>query len=403
MDTRPHIKQLKLLSIVVIIVLKIDNTSELHADIINNMMKTGDELKKKITRKDIAEKVGVSVSVVSRALNNSGYVKKEIKDQIIRIAEEFHYVPNPYAMSLQKNQVRQILFYCKDLHNAFNIDMYMGMMQEASQRGYMALLNGSFTFSQLRTAMIDGIILQNEDSAVVFDQNCGKNYYLPVVMAGFGKRLQTKRRIPIVEWDTYEGMRLAFDYLREHGHEKIIFAGPYAYDSDNSRIVAFRSIMNEYLGSAARDYYMGICHQEIQDNEKLAELLADYADTQFQYEEEFFMKGLVTAELLADHKTDATAVICFNDELAFGLMQGLQRRQIRVPEDISIISFDGSYRRTYVYPELTCVTEEPKYHGQLLAKTLIDIIEGYKTHNVVRIPSRILEGGTVKNRKDKCQ
>ena len=68
---------------------------------------------KKITRKDIAEKVGVSVSVVSRALNNSGYVKKEVKEQILKIAEEFHYAPNPYAMSLQKNQVRQILFYCK--------------------------------------------------------------------------------------------------------------------------------------------------------------------------------------------------------------------------------------------------------------------------------------------------
>lgn len=271
---------------------------------------------KKITRKDIAEKVGVSVSVVSRALNNSGYVKKEVKEQILKIAEEFHYAPNPYAMSLQKNQVRQILFYCKDLHNAFNIDLYMGMMKEASQRGYMVLMNGKFSFNQLRTAMVDGIILQNEISAVEFDQNCGKNYYLPAVMAGYGNKFQTKRRIPIVEWDTYEGMELAIHYLRQNGHEKIIYAGPYTYDCMNSRTAAWINLMHPVLGKKIKDYYFGICHQEIQDNQKLEELLADYADTQFQYEEEFFMKGLIAAELFAEKKTDATAIICFNDELA---------------------------------------------------------------------------------------
>ncbi len=356
-------------------------------------------MEKKITRKDIAEQVGVSVSVVSRALNNSGYVKKEIKDQIIKIAEEYHYVPNPYAMALQKTQVRQILFYCKDLHNAFNIDLYQGMMEEAEQRGYMVLMNGSFTFNQLRTAMVDGIILQNEISAVEFDQNCGKNYYLPVVLAGYGNFYQTSRRIPIVEWDTYQGMELAIDYLKKRGHSRIAFACPYPFDSENIRTKSWIQLMSKSLGRNVREYYYGICHQEIKDNEKLAELLADYQDTRFQYEEEFFLKGIIAAELFAKKRTDATAFICFNDEFAFGMLQGFQRAHIKVPEDISLISFDGSYRRTYVYPELTCITCNPKYQGQLLAKTLIDVIEGNKTHNRIRIPSRILEGGTVRDMK----
>ena len=56
---------------------------------------------KKITRKDVAEKAGVSVSVVSRVLNNSGYVDKEKKKKIIKIAEQLGYIPNPIAMALQ--------------------------------------------------------------------------------------------------------------------------------------------------------------------------------------------------------------------------------------------------------------------------------------------------------------
>lgn len=70
---------------------------------------------KNITRKDVAEKAGVSVSVVSRVLNNSGYVDKEKKKKIIKIAEQLGYIPNPIAMALQTRRTYQIIFFCNDL------------------------------------------------------------------------------------------------------------------------------------------------------------------------------------------------------------------------------------------------------------------------------------------------
>lgn len=354
-------------------------------------------MKKKITRKEIAEMAGVSVSVVSRAVNNSGYVKKEVKERILQIAEEYNYVPNPVAMSLQKSKVRQILFYCKDLHNAFNIDLYKGMMEEAKKRNYMVLINGSISFSELPTTMIDGIILQNEISSVEFDQVCGKNYYLPAVIAGYGDYYPWKRRIPIVEWDTHQGMELAIEYLQKKGHRRIAYAGPFPIDYKNARTIAWCNTMKPILGDKLKDYYFGICHQEILGIPKLEEYRADYADTRFEYEEEFFEKGIIAAKLLIKKKLNATAIICFNDEFAFGMIQELQRNHVSIPNDISLISFDGSYRRSYVYPELTCVTGNPKHQGELLAKMLIDIIEEKKEHNLIRIPSKILEGETVKD------
>lgn len=95
---------------------------------------------KPITRKDIAELLGVSVSVVSRALNNSGYVEEKKRQKIIRTAEELGYVPQPVAMSLQERRTKQILFYCKDLNNEFNLEMYRGMCKTANERGYMLSL-----------------------------------------------------------------------------------------------------------------------------------------------------------------------------------------------------------------------------------------------------------------------
>lgn len=99
---------------------------------------------KNITRKDVAEKAGVSVSVVSRVLNNSGYVDKEKKKKIIKIAEQLGYIPNPIAMALQTRRTYQIIFFCNDLTGAYYNQMYHGMAKTAKERGYHLLLQKDY-------------------------------------------------------------------------------------------------------------------------------------------------------------------------------------------------------------------------------------------------------------------
>ena len=136
-----------------------------------------------ITRKNIAERAGVSISVVSRALNNSGYVDAEKKRKILQIAKELDYHPNPVAMSLTSQRTKQILFYCRELENAFNIEMYEGMLEAANKRDYMVVVHGKLDFSSIRNTMVDGLILPNEGVAELYLQDIGKNYHLPVVTA----------------------------------------------------------------------------------------------------------------------------------------------------------------------------------------------------------------------------
>ena len=106
--------------------------------------------RKKITRKDVAEKAGVSVSVVSRVLNNSGYVDKEKKKKIIKIAEQLGYIPNPIAMALQTRRTYQIIFFCNDLTGAYYNQMYHGMAKTAKERGYHLLLQKDYAWSLYR-------------------------------------------------------------------------------------------------------------------------------------------------------------------------------------------------------------------------------------------------------------
>ena len=101
-------------------------------------------MEKNITRKDIALEAGVSVSVVSRALNNSGYVDKEKKKKIIEIANREGYMPNPVAMALQQKKTRQLLFFCGDLTGVYYNQMFHGMARKAEEKGYhvLAIMNG---------------------------------------------------------------------------------------------------------------------------------------------------------------------------------------------------------------------------------------------------------------------
>lgn len=106
--------------------------------------------RKNITRKDVAEKAGVSVSVVSRVLNNSGYVDKEKKKKIIKIAEQLGYIPNPIAMALQTRRTYQIIFFCNDLTGAYYNQMYHGMAKTAKERGYHLLLQKDYDFESVK-------------------------------------------------------------------------------------------------------------------------------------------------------------------------------------------------------------------------------------------------------------
>ena len=377
---------------------------------------------KKVTRKDIARQLGVSVSAVSRALNNSGYVKKEVKEQILALAEELHYTPNPVAMTLQQRKTRQIMFVCKDLHNSFNIDLYYGMLKVAEERGYMLLLNGKLDFTLLRETLVDGIILANDYAAYDYDRRCGKNYYLPAVTAGFGNRFPMRKAIPVVEWNLFEGMEKAIGYLRRHGHRKIALACSDIFLTTDPRTVAWISLMREELGKDLAQYHLGINSQDLnafpgrtressaigesqrnlyQDGSKeergIIEALGTVTERALRQEEEnFFEHGLLAAQLFTDRKLSATALICFNDELGFGVLSGLQKAGVRVPEDISLISFDGCYRIAHTTPRLTSITCRPEYMGEKLAGQLINMIEGRSYHYVERVPIKILEGESVR-------
>ena len=351
---------------------------------------------KPITRKDIAELLGVSVSVVSRALNNSGYVEEKKRQKIIRTAEELGYVPQPVAMSLQERRTKQILFYCKDLNNEFNLEMYRGMCKTANERGYMVVMNGVLSFARIRDTMIDGIIMPNENLTEYYLEQVGKNYYLPVVSASYCNPVNLPKSVPLVEIDMYRAMEVGMQYLFHMGHKRIAFGFPYSTTNPNSRLLAFKEQISLKSDRRWQDWVVSVHWLDKRDDIRLMAFKEDMEDNSLKMEEDFFAKGEIAAQLFQERKMDATAVICFNDEFALGMMRELQRMGVKVPQDISIVGIDGTRARRYVTPLLTTVDANPQRQGGECAKILIDLIEKKNTTYIVHQSVRLLEGESVK-------
>lgn len=350
-----------------------------------------------VTRKDIAERANVSVSVVSRALNNSGYVTAEKKKKILQIAEELGYHPNPVAMSLMKQRTKQILFYCRELENAFNIELYEGMLEAAQQQGYMVVIHGNLDFKSVRSLMVDGIILPNEAITEVYLKDIGKNYYLPVVTASYGNSFSFYKSVPIIECNLWEGMRMALQYLWDKGHRKIAMVMPYDIGNENARTLAWREFMRYEIDSGLEQYYFGINKIGLLNDSRVMSFREEENSDNIAIPEDFFGKGSLAAEIFQERNTDATAVICFNDEMALGFCKQLRRLGYSIPKDLSVMGIDGIYSRRYMDILLTTLTLHAKKQGMRCVEVLLDIINGRKTKYVTHIPMKILEGESVRD------
>lgn len=355
-------------------------------------------MKKNVTRKDIAKEAGVSVSVVSRALNNSGYVEKEKKKRILEIAKKAEYVPNPMAMALQQKGTRQLLFFCGDLTGTYYNQMYHGMAREAEKRGYHVLtIMNEKDFEMVKTMLVDGLLFPTEEVAKSYAEAVGKNYYLPSVTACFDPSVVFAKPMPTVVIDNRKVLNLAIDYLKKKGHRKIGIAVPFNEGYANLRYRYWKERMMLELGSECKKYILDVKGDlkksespRGKDNRDLS-----YQSEGFVYMDLFFL-GKQAAKLYIQQKFKATAVICFNDDMAFGMMEELKRNGISVPDDVSIMGIDGIYTRERYEPKLTTVAIYPERQGAACVDVLIDILEDNKYKYMNYSPFEVLEGETVK-------
>jgi len=292
------------------------------------------------TRDDVAKLAGVAPSTVSNVINNKGNVSEKLRQRIKWAIEVLDYKPNQIARSLVTKSSRHIGLIIDEITNPHFAELAKGAHYEASRLGYVLSIS-------LGSGDVDGVIedfISRQFDGIIY------NAYMREVSPRIGEAIE-KSSIPYVdcngithhgsillEIDYYSGMKDAYYYLTSLGHEKIAYISgiPLKDAEDGGR-------------PDRAEAFIWCCRNFDRDN---------YEDYIILPEPPYYTnyeKGYYYGQQLLSRNLDMTAVIVVNDYMAIGVLRALREKGVRVPEDVSVISFDNTIYAQVSCPALTSV------------------------------------------------
>jgi LacI family transcriptional regulator len=329
-----------------------------------------------ITIKDIARIAGVSQSTVSKALNDQPDVGQETKKRILNIAREHHFTPHVFGKALKKKSSEIIgVLFCRDLHsisgNPFYSRVLEGIETELAINNYSLVLKiiSQSTKDELpkmiRERQVDGLILVGTFIKSYLDRILKQNLRLVLV-----DPKEPKNKLNQILIDNEYGAFQATTYLIQHGHERIGFIS-----GDLSRL-SFRQRYNGYVKA--------LQHAGIQVNPGFIRTGG-------------LENGYEHVRQLLDSQT-ITAIFAANDINAVYGYKAINERNLRIPEDVSVIGFDDIDLAGISSPPLTTVRVEKEELGSIAVRTLLKVIrDGFETPCTVIIKTQLIERKSVKS------
>lgn len=338
---------------------------------------------KRVTIKDIAKACGVSTTTVSRVLNNKvGCCSPETEKRILEAVAETNFRPNPAARAMVTKKTNIIGVILPDIYNYYFQDLFKGAEDYLSKNGYRLILCNTdgdpqkereFLLS-LSQGMVDGIIVTTsnraEDNAVILELSAKG---MPIVtVERYGKDLEN---IPQVCFDNKNAMVKAVEALHSNGHTRIAFLrGP--MEAYNARL--------RYEG-----YQEGMRKAGLAIDDRLV-LQGDYKMDSGERAAQMLLKG-----------TEFTAIIASNDLMALGACKAIYRAGKAVPDDISVIGFDGTLLAEMHQPPLATIVLHGYDMGSASAENLLRMInqKGGVEKNIRFMPELRL-GSSIRNLND---
>lgn len=326
-------------------------------------------INKRVTIYDIAEKANVSISTVSRVFNNNPSVSKKTRRKVQKVIDEMNYVPSAIARSLVSKSSKTIGLIVSDVTNPFFTDTIDGVESVLSAQGYTVLLcDTRYSFerenkyiSQMFERRVDGIIIF---SAYAKDEDLIKKTkrILPLVSVQ-----STFKGVDCINTTDEDGAFEAVDYLIKLGHRNIAFL---VYDYDNSTIT---NRMKGYLKAHKVN--------QIPVNKNYI------VKSKFSPNVGYYM----TIELL-EKFPEVTAIFAYNDVIAIGAYMAINQKGLKIPDDISIIGYDDIEMASIISPRLTTVAQPFYDMGKTAAELIIKRIkeDTSSTPQVILLPTKLI-------------
>ncbi len=326
-----------------------------------------------ITIKDIARQAGVAHTTVSRALRGSPLVAAETSERIRQIAAESGYRPSAAARSLKTNRSQVLGVVVSSLDDPFFSEILQGIESVTQEHGYSLFAAASQHDPQREQKIVQAMLEHRADGVIICSTPFSAEqahhlleYGRPIVVVN--NQAAEEYRYSIYH-DDVDGSQQVTRHLIDLGHRRIAYLGNASSGRTTlDRLAGFQQamqsaglpILDGYLyqaagggpadGLAAAHHFSGLMQSQAADLERHS--------------------MLQSASLLPP-----TAVVCFNDMLAIGLLQGLSLAGWRVPQDISIAGFDNIVFSAYTQPPLTTFDQPKRYIGAEAARLILELLQ----------------------------
>lgn len=313
-------------------------------------------LNKQVTLKDLARKLRLSVSTVSRALRDAPDINPETKQMVKEMAEALNYEPNFIAQSLIKKSTKTIGVILPVLASDYFSTAVSGMMEVAEKKGYnlmFCLSNESAereveSIRKLISCRVDGLLISVSSETVHADEFL-KVQQKEIPLVFFDRALEEIDAFKVVV-DQYGGAFKAVEHLIAQGYNRIAhIGGPAILALSNHRMEGYRDALLKH-GLPLREDYIIHC-------------------------EHYQVEALEAVQKLFSLNEKPNAIFAINDTAAIICMTYLKEQGYRIPEDVGIVGHDNKPTSQVVEPSLTTVMQPSYQVGELAMQLLIDEIE----------------------------
>ncbi len=321
---------------------------------------------------DIAAEAGVSISTVSRVLNNRGRVKKETQEKIEAVLRKYDYQPSAVARGLVTKSMRTIGILTVDIRVMHYANTTFILEQELSHLGYNVMVcnTGGLMSENLRylrmmvEKQVDGLVLVGSVFEEIARSAEGMEYlrHMPVVIANGSLALENVYSVLV---DDPLGTALSVRHLVQKGHKDIFYVQDMDTHSAQRKAEGFQKAMRE-CGLPTENRVLR-CRYGLEE-------------------------GLAFAQELRER--NFSALVFGEDLTAIGVMKGLQRAGVRVPEDAAIVGFNDSAYARMCTPELTSIDNKYQLVGEYSVKLLTGLLEGSGTEADIVIRPVLVERGS---------
>lgn len=324
-----------------------------------------------VTIHDVAKLADVSIATVSNTINQNNKVTPQTAERVRNAIKELNYIPNTFAKNLKTHQSNIIGIIAEDIRAFSSGDIIDGICEVCEKSDYAinlcnlrvnAKAGPSFSYRDLEESKQFKLSVQNAVNTLLTSRACGLIYIgihprdvghilpaldIPVIYT----YAYTKKEDYCINYDDYQGARLATEYLIKAGHKKIaIICGSINSVPTHKRMLGYQTSLMEHGLS----------------------LYPEYVRTSNWHYEDGYSQCLELLRL----KNPPSAIFSMSDLMAFGAINAALEQGYRVPKDISIHGFDNLEATNYIKPALTTVSLPLYSLGTTAAETIIKFLSG---------------------------